>query len=45
MHGGTNPGAPRGNRNAYKHGYYSAEAIQMRRLARHMQRQLRDPSG
>ncbi|WP_374420937.1 hypothetical protein [Novosphingobium arvoryzae] len=20
MHGGTNPGAPKGNRNAYKHG-------------------------
>ncbi|WP_426051729.1 hypothetical protein [Brevundimonas sp. SL161] len=26
MHGGTNPGAPRGNRNAWKHGGYSAEA-------------------
>lgn len=42
MHGGTNPGAPVGNRNAFKHGYYSAEAIRMRRLARQMQRELRD---
>ena len=24
MHGGTNPGAPKGNRNAYKHGGRSA---------------------
>ena len=23
MHGGTNPGAPKGNRNAWKHGGYS----------------------
>jgi hypothetical protein len=26
MHGGTNPGAPRANRNARKHGGYSAKA-------------------
>lgn len=26
MHGGTNPGAPKGNRNARKHGAYSAKA-------------------
>jgi hypothetical protein len=26
MHGGTNPGAPIGNRSARKHGGYSAEA-------------------
>jgi len=25
MHGGTNPGAPKGNRNAWKHGAYSGE--------------------
>ncbi len=25
MHGGTNPGAPIGNRNARKHGGYSAK--------------------
>jgi hypothetical protein len=31
MHGGTNPGAPKGNRNAFKHGRYTAEAIANRR--------------
>jgi hypothetical protein len=31
MHGGTNPGAPNGNRNAVKHGRYTAEAINSRR--------------
>ncbi|MFD1767986.1 HGGxSTG domain-containing protein [Sphingorhabdus buctiana] len=29
MHGGTNPGAPKGNRNAWKHGRYSAETRQL----------------
>jgi len=28
MHGGTNPGAPIGNRNARKHGAYSAKAME-----------------
>ncbi len=32
MHGGKSPGAPKGNRNAWKHGHYSAEAVAMRRL-------------
>lgn len=27
MHGGKSTGAPQGNRNAYKHGRYTAEAI------------------
>jgi hypothetical protein len=27
MHGGTNPGAPKGNKPALKHGRYTAEAI------------------
>ena len=31
MHGGKSTGAPKGNRNAFKHGRYSAEAIQRRR--------------
>lgn len=26
MHGGTSPGAPKGNRNAWKHGKYSSYA-------------------
>ena len=31
MHGGTSPGAPKGNTNALKHGRYTAEAIARRR--------------
>ena len=31
MHGGMSPGAPKGNKNALKHGRYTAEAIARRR--------------
>jgi hypothetical protein len=31
LHGGKSPGAPKGNTNAFKHGPYSAEAIEARR--------------
>jgi hypothetical protein len=31
MHGGLSPGAPKGNRNAFKHGHYTDEAIAERR--------------
>jgi hypothetical protein len=31
MHGGKSPGPPKGNRNARKHGIYSAEAMAERR--------------
>jgi hypothetical protein len=31
MHGGPSPGAPKGNKNALKHGRYTAEAIRQRR--------------
>ena len=31
MHGGMSPGAPKGNKNAFKHGHYAAEAIASRR--------------
>ena len=31
MHGGPSPGAPKGNWNAFKHGYYSAVTITRRR--------------
>jgi uncharacterized protein YjcR len=31
MHGGTSLGAPKGNKNAFKHGRYTAEAIERRR--------------
>lgn len=30
LHGGKSPGAPRGNKNALKHGYYSAEEQELR---------------
>jgi periplasmic glucans biosynthesis protein len=32
MHGGKSPGAPKGNRNAWKHGHYSVESKQLRRF-------------
>jgi len=31
MHGGMSPGAPKSNKNAFKHGRYPAEAIERRR--------------
>ena len=31
MHGGMSPGAPKGNKNALKHGHYTAKAIASRR--------------
>jgi uncharacterized protein YjcR len=31
VHGGRSPGAPKGNRNAFKHGRYTVEAIASRR--------------
>ena len=41
MHGASG-GAPKGNRNALKHGLYSAEAIEMRRIIRELTRQSRE---
>jgi glucans biosynthesis protein len=41
MHGGTNPGAPKGNRNAWKHGNRSAEAQQQLKILRAADRDLR----
>jgi hypothetical protein len=35
-------GAPKGNRNAWKHGLYSAEAIARRREVRALLRELRE---
>ena len=32
MHGGKSPGAPKGNRNAWKHGMYGRETKAVRRL-------------
>ncbi|WP_321576643.1 HGGxSTG domain-containing protein [Bradyrhizobium barranii] len=31
MHGGSSPGAPKGNQHAYEHGRYTAEVIANRR--------------
>ena len=41
MHGGTNPGAPKGNQNALKHGRYATEAIARRRAIASLLRQAR----
>jgi uncharacterized protein YjcR len=40
-HGGTNSGAPKGNKHAFKHGRYSAEAIADRREVAALIRALR----
>lgn len=42
MHGGTSPGAPIGNTNARKHGFYSAEAIAERREIATLLRSMRE---
>ena len=41
MHGGTNKGAPKGNRNAWKHGDRSAEAEKQLKTIRAADRDLR----
>jgi uncharacterized protein YjcR len=41
MHG-AGGGAPKGNRNALKHGLYSAEAIETRRLVAELTRLARE---
>ena len=42
LHGGASPGPPKGNCNAWKHGFYSAEAIQERIRIRSVLRNARD---
>ena len=42
LHGGRSPGAPKGNRNALKHGRYTADAITERR---HLMALLRGMKG
>jgi glucans biosynthesis protein len=44
MHGGNNPGAPIGNRNAWKHGARSAQAIAAARYVRALTRLVSDGS-
>jgi hypothetical protein len=41
MHGGPSPGAPKGNKNNFQHGRYSAEAIAGRRKIRELVRAMR----
>jgi hypothetical protein len=36
MHGGKSPGALKGNRNAWRHGQYSAESIALRKHVRRL---------
>src|SRR3982751_5728672 len=42
MHGGKSPGAPKGKRNAWKHGRYTADAIVERREVAALLRAMRD---
>lgn len=39
MHGGTSDGAPKGNKNAFKHGRYSREVIEKRKNATKLKRE------
>ena len=45
MHGGRSPGAPNGNRNALKHGRYTAKAIAHRREIAALIRAMKDLAG
>jgi hypothetical protein len=45
LHGGLSPGAPKGNRNALKHGRYTAEAVASRREVAALIRAMRALSG
>lgn len=42
MHGGTNPGAPKGNQNARKHGGYSAKTLEAVQYVKAIARLVRD---
>jgi hypothetical protein len=45
LHGGLSPGAPKGNRNAFKHGRYTAEAVASRREVAALIRTMRALAG
>jgi hypothetical protein len=45
LHGGLSPGAPKGNRNAFKHGRYTAEALARRREVAALIRAMRALAG
>jgi hypothetical protein len=42
MHGGTNPGAPKGNQNARNHGGYSAKTLGAVRYVKAIARLMRN---
>ncbi|WP_281270159.1 hypothetical protein [Bosea caraganae] len=41
MHGGKSPGAPKGNTYALKHGRFTAEAVQNRRMLSAMVKEMK----
>lgn len=45
MHGGKSPGAAKGNRNAFKHGRYTAKAVAGRRQIAALIRTMRALAG
>ena len=45
LHGGPSPGAPKGNRNALKHGRYTGRAIASRREVAALIRTMRALAG
>jgi hypothetical protein len=42
MHGGPSTGAPKGNKNAWKHGYYSEDGLRLRRAVRFLLKETRN---
>jgi hypothetical protein len=42
MHGGKSTGAPKGNSNAYKHGFYTAEMLVEMRGFRELARECKE---
>jgi len=45
IHGGKSPGAPKGNKNALKHGLYTAQAGAQRRYTRLLLKEMRRTLG
>lgn len=45
LHGGKSPGAPKGNRNAWKHGQQSAAFVDLRRSLMSMAREAKALAG
>lgn len=45
LHGGKSPGAPKGNKHAFKHGLYTADAIQRRRMLSGLVKEMKALAG